>query len=292
MPNLEDVRAITSTISDGNKKNFHSDGFSFDLQTALNQANIPFTGQLMAFRRSGMDSAEGIKMENALSSNNDSFVSKDMKTYIPKGMRAFPKIILHEAGHHLDNIVIGNQTHFWTEIILGNNQVYCFDNNDPEGITKEEFFASLEFSMETYIPECEPHPGKESLLSQPEISARTIFRDNDHRYKTHEEILSSNHLLLVTTSVDNYRENLKNEVNWQYRSAALANTHYTFLDSKYIRNIITPPDAHTQKTEKCIQKFQSMKNSLNRLKTPTPAKTNKIVEPQFFQEHSDSEAHA
>jgi hypothetical protein len=291
MTNLMDLRLLSTAVQEGNKKNFHSEAFAFDFQAVLMHADVPFKGQFLAFRRAGIDGLEGIKLEEALNSNTKSFVSKDLKIYVPKGMRVNAKIILHEEGHHLDNKVIGNQLHFWTEVTLEDGPIYCFDNNHPEGIPKHDFFASLEFSLETYLPESEPRPESYALLSQGEISAHTVFRDKDHCYKTHEEILSHPHLLLVTASVTDYRHQIKNEVNWPYRPGkTLTKFPYTFLDDTNLNFIINPPDEKTLYTAQCIQKFQSMKNQLQRMKSPTSKRTNKVVDPQFFQdEPSDAQ---
>lgn len=286
MTHLMDLRILTANIQEGSKRNFHSEAFAFDFQAALSSSGIPFKGQFIAFRRCGIDGLEGIKLEEALSTNNKSFVSKDMKIYIPKGMRVNPKIVLHEGGHHLDNMVIANQLHFWTEVTLEDGSIFCFDNNHTNGILQHEFFATLEFSMETYLPESEPHPESYSLLSQSDISAHTVFRDKDHRYKTHEEIISGQHLLLVTAEVTDFRHFIKNEANWQYRPAkTLSSFVYSYLDALSIRNIVDQPDELALHTSKCIQKSQSMKNHLLMLKNP---KRTKVVDPLFFQEQTET----
>lgn len=302
MPTLSDITKITATIKDGNKLNFQCDGFAKDFQTKLNDAHIPFQGKLLAFRRSNIDEAEGVKIEEALGSDSVSYNSKKHNINIPKAMRAYPKIILHDADHQLNDEVVGNQTHFWTELTMSNGDVYCFDNNHPAGVEKHKFYNSLQFSIELFLPK-DPKPDANSLLSHRDLSARTVFGDNSHHYKNHQEIIANKHLLLVDTSVEEFRDKLKDEVDWQYYSVQKLDNksfHYEFIDAQKLKALSSPP-VQLQEDNIVVELhnkevLHDLKHSLQDLKAQHPEEhlNQSDLKSQFKKMHTvtDDESHS
>lgn len=222
MPSLSAIRAVTGLIDDSKKQNFECDSFAHAMQTELGLQDVNFTGKLLAFRRGGLDGYKGRKIEHALGSNTVSYGTIDKLT------RAYPKV-LAQGEHDESARVVGNQTHFWTEVIIDrgerSGETYCFDNNHPDGIVKDAFYRELDFVMEQYLPAVD-EGGRDTSIAQ-------YHNDEAHAYHKSEAILSARHLLLVDVSVERYRATLKDTPNWQYEPTKLPTSlPYTFIDTE------------------------------------------------------------
>lgn len=206
MPTLQMIQSVTSMLPDANK-NFQCDGFALDLQKALERSQIPYQGQVMVLRRTppSMSDSEARKLNLAMGSDGTTYpaaaqgvVDKEHPHYVPSKRRVLPKIVLREETHALDNKVVGNESHFWTEIAMDDGQTYCFDNNHPNGVLQQEFYSSLDFVLERYRPDL----GDGSR----DTSAHTLFEDEAHSFKSRQELVEEGHVVIAPLSVEEQRQ--------------------------------------------------------------------------------------
>jgi len=264
MPSIAAVRQVVELLGGRYQNNFECDTFANKLQQALDRSGISCQGKMLAFRRADRGGDTGIQIESALSSNTKSY--HDDNVTIDSSTRAYPKIAMHRLNHPLDGQVIGNQTHFWTEITVDDGQTYCFDNNNPQGVLKHEFYQSLEFRMELFL-ETDPAPPPGVPISQRDHSARTLFDDETHRFRSNSDILSNKHLIMLDTSVQDFREKLDSLPNWQYHGRRDIPSEFNpkFLKSEILANLTQPPEIQSTTIERNIstgfrQQIQEMRS--------------------------------
>lgn len=256
MPTLLQIRAITASLPNTHKQNFCCDGYALDLQRVLDRAELSYQGKLVALRRSGVGGKRGVAIERALSTT--STVASE-GTRVPTELMIYPKIILNESQHSLSQQVVGNQTHFWTEITMDDGEIYCFDNNHPDGVIKHEFYASLQFSLQRYLSDDRAPSGQGSLSKHD--SLRTNFVDDRHHYRDHDRILQKDHVLMLDVGVQDFRSDIDGLPNWFYREHHQNITPYNpqIVHSDEFARMMAPPDA-PQTSPSTIDTFHQFKS--------------------------------
>ena len=213
MPTLDELQALARPC-DGANKNFQCDGFAKAFQTKLTCEKIANQGQVMVLRRTParLDAKnQAKKLNHAMGSLGTAYPpgaknASDAKNgyFIGAHERMLPKIILKEEGHALDGQVIGNESHFWTEVQADDGQTYCFDNLHPQGVLSNEYYASLDFSIERYL-------GTDNSRDD---SKETFYNDEAHAFKSREDLLCDGCVVLSPMSVVELRELALDHADW------------------------------------------------------------------------------
>lgn len=135
----------------------------------------------------------------------DGIVNKSDPNYVPAKRRVLPKVMLNEPSHELHNMVVGNETHFWTEVHCDDGKTYCFDNNHPGGVEKSDFYASLDFALERYRPE-------DGTRDQ---SKQIYYGDDAHHFMSRDDIVERGQVVIAPLSVLQQRDLAENISDWK-----------------------------------------------------------------------------
>lgn len=203
----------------GRNQNFACDQFARDFQNKLADNHISFTPKVLGFKRSEGNSYrhESELMSGRKRVGTKLLRGKPIANYVD-ALHVEPKIVLHAKGHPFDGKIIGNETHFWTEVQLDDGQWYCFDNHHPQGLLRANYFQQFEFKLDKVLQ------GEFGAISQ-----RELFDDNLHQYKSHAEILTSEHLVVKDIPANEYVSPENNIYKWTTQPAQYFKhyaTHY------------------------------------------------------------------
>lgn len=203
MPSLALVRRW-ALLCRGAKQNFSCDQFARDFQAKLDDSKKPYTARILGFKRSVGNSylKECELMSGRKRVGTQLLRGKEIPRY-QDTTHVEPKIILREKNHPFDGFIVGNETHFWTEVSLDNGEIYCFDNHHPQGLPQAQFYQSFEFLLEKVL--------KDEIGAE---SQREIFLDEAHTYKRHDEILKDSHLVIKDVAAAQYIAPENNIYKW------------------------------------------------------------------------------
>lgn len=210
---ISTVQKVAEMMKDANK-NFQCDGFACEFQQALEQRNVAFQGQVLVLRRTSpqMNDKQARLLDLAMGSDGttypptvDGHVNKTDPNYVPAKRRVLPKIILNEPSHELHDQVVGNESHFWTEVACDDGKTYCFDNNHINGVEKSAFYASLDFVLERYRPE----DGSRN------DSKQTYYNDAEHEFSARQDIVANGQVVIAPLSVEQQRGLASNITDWK-----------------------------------------------------------------------------
>ena len=230
MPTLAELRNLARDC-DGVNRNFQCDGFGKAFQTKLAANNIAHKGQVMVLRRTPEafdELKESEKLNNAMGSLGTVYPKgakseQDAKHgyYVAAKERMLPKIILKEEGHDLDGHVIGNESHFWTEVEASDGQTYCFDNLHPDGVAKNDYYASMDFRIERYL----------DTDASRDRSKETFYNDDEHAYKNRADLINDGCVVLSQMSVEEQRATARDYPDWKIQPQSRLNNAQALSES-------------------------------------------------------------